>query len=227
MDNIYTVYIHFNKINNKRYIGITKQKPSERWGTDGRRYKKSNPFFYNAIIKYGWNSFEHIIYKTNLSKDDACNLEIELIKKYNTQNKEFGYNLESGGTTPSLNDETKRKISEALKGNKNGYGIKCSEEKKKKISDAQKGRKFSEEHKKKISEAKKGVFHPSPSEITKMKISNSHKKCPVYCEETNKIYESIQKCAKELNIPATVVCRCCKGKCNSIYGYHLKYYKVI
>lgn len=80
MDNIYTVYIHFNKINNKRYIGITKQKPSERWGTDGRRYKKSNPFFYNAIIKYGWNSFEHIIYKTNLSKDDACNLEIELIK---------------------------------------------------------------------------------------------------------------------------------------------------
>lgn len=223
----YTVYIHFNRINSKRYIGITKQKPQERWGRNGHRYKKSNPFFYNAIEKYGWDNFDHIIYKTNLTKEDACDIEIKLIKKYKTQNKQFGYNLESGGSAPSLTEETKRKISEALMGNKNGYGIKCSEEKKKKISDAQKGRKLTEEHKRKLSLAKKGKHHASPSDETKQKISNSHKKCPVYCEETQTIYESIQKCAKELNIPATVVCRCCKGKCKSTYNYHLRYYKII
>jgi group I intron endonuclease len=220
----YIVYIHRNKINDKKYIGITKRTTIERWGSNGQRYKRSNPYFYNAIEKYGWENFEHIIYAEGLSKNDACNIEIKLIKEYKTQEKEFGYNIESGGTSAHMSDETKQKISKALKGNKNGQGIKCSEEKKKKISEAQKGRKLTEEHKLKLSLAKKGKSHKSPSIETRNKISKSHKKCPVFCEETNTIYESIQDCARKLNIPATCVCRCCKNKSKSVYGYHLSYY---
>ena len=57
--------------------------------------------------------------------------------------------------TPS--DDTKNKMSEAKKGEKNPmYGKHLSEETKNKLSEELKGRKFSEEHKKKIGETKKG-----------------------------------------------------------------------
>lgn len=49
---MYTVYQHKNKINNKVYIGITKQIPEKRWGINGYNYKTS-PHFYSAIQKYG------------------------------------------------------------------------------------------------------------------------------------------------------------------------------
>ena len=41
---MYTVYQHKNKINNKIYIGITKQEPEKRWGTNGANYKSSPHF---------------------------------------------------------------------------------------------------------------------------------------------------------------------------------------
>lgn len=46
------------------------------------------------------------------------------------------------------------------RGNTYSLGKKCSEETKKKISEAHKGRKLSEEHKRKLSEAKRGENHP-------------------------------------------------------------------
>ena len=61
--------------------------------------------------------------------------------------RNFGYNSTSGGEMCVMNEETKQKISQALKNNQNCLGYPCSEEKKKKISDAQKGRKLTENHK--------------------------------------------------------------------------------
>ena len=54
------------------------------------------------------------------------------------------------------NKEYKEKISNSLIGNKHTLGHKLSEEHKKKVSEALKGRKHSEESKKKMSESKKG-----------------------------------------------------------------------
>ena len=74
--NKWTVYMHINKLNNKKYVGITSRNPNERWGKNGNRYK-SSPHFYSAIQKYGWDNFEHIILKDNLTSEEADKLEIE------------------------------------------------------------------------------------------------------------------------------------------------------
>ena len=136
---MYTVYQHKNKINGKVYIGITMQAPEKRWGINGSNYK-SSPHFYSAIQKYGWDNFEHNILFENLFYEEACQKEQELIQYYNSMNRDFGYNSTSGGDIFIMNEETKQKISNSMKGNKNGAGHPCSEEKKRKISEAQKGR---------------------------------------------------------------------------------------
>ena len=58
----YVVYKHVSP-SGKLYIGITSQKPELRWNY-GRNYKE-NPYFYNAIQKYGWDSFQHEILYDN------------------------------------------------------------------------------------------------------------------------------------------------------------------
>ena len=218
---MYIVYQHKNKINGKIYIGITMQEPEKRW-KQGEGYR-SSPHFYSAIQKYGWDNFEHNILFQNLTKEEACIKEQELIAKFNSSNREFGYNSTSGGEVFVMNEETKHKISQALMGNKNGLGHPCSEEKKRKISEAQKGRTLTEEHKQKLSEAAKNRHTPC-SEQAKENIRKSSHKNPVYCEELNTVFESVQECSRQLGIPATNISKLCNGRGKTLKGYHLKYY---
>lgn len=219
---MYTVYQHKNKINGKVYIGITSQKPEQRWGPQGCNYK-SSPHFYSAIQKYSWNNFEHNILFTELTKEQACLEEQKLIKEFNSMNREYGYNSTSGGDIFVMNEETKQKISQALMGNQNNLGHPCSEEKKKKISEAQKGREFTEEHKQKLSEAAKNRHVPCSEEKKQTLKEKSHKK-PVYCEELDKVFESVQECGRQLGIPATNITKLCNGRGKTLKGYHLRYY---
>lgn len=219
----YSVYCHTNKINNKKYIGITKQIPKNRWGVNGKNYKKSNPYFYNAIEKYGWDNFEHEILFCNLSKDDACQKEIELIKEFKTQQKEFGYNIMDGGTAPSIPQEIRDKMSKAMMGNKNGFGHSCSEEKKEKISKAQKGKKLSEEHKNNLRKPK-SVTHPCTEEKRQNIIAAKKDKKPIVCVETEIIYESIHECGRQMGIEPTAICAVLNGRHKSTHGYHFEYY---
>lgn len=220
---MYYVYLHNNKINNKKYIGITKQQPESRWGINGEGYK-SSPHFYAAIQKYGWDNFEHIVLYQGLTKEEACQKEIELIEEYQTQNREYGYNIMSGGSAPNMPEEIRLKLSNSLKGNQNGKGHPCSDEKKKKIRDAQKGRKLSEEHKQKLSEAAQKRHTPCSDE-KRIALSQvyPHKR-KVYCFETDTVYESVQECARQLNLYATNVTKVCKGIHHTTGGYHLEYY---
>lgn len=224
--NKFYVYQHINIINEKRYIGITSLLPQERWGTNDCKYKFS-PYFWSAIQKYGWDNFKHEILFSSLTKEEACKKEQELISFYNTQDKAFGYNILNGGNHFSLPQEIKDIISKKLKGNTNGLGKVCSEEKKMKISLAQKGKHLTEEHKKKLSLAKKGKKRKPLSDEIKKKISDAHSKTRIYCLELNKVFDSIQSCAKELNLQATLICKCCKGKLKTTGGFHFQYYSNI
>lgn len=97
-DKMYIVYEHVSP-SNKRYIGITCQPPECRW-RHGEGYKNSIAF-YNAIKKYGWDNFSHNILFSNLSADEAANKEKELINFYKTTNKNYGYNIKTGGEIAS------------------------------------------------------------------------------------------------------------------------------
>lgn len=192
---MYTVYQHKNKINGKIYIGITMRSTKERWGVNGCNYKTS-PHFYAAIKKYGWNNFEHNILFTNLSKDEACIKEKELIKKYNSMDRNFGYNSTSGGETFTLSDEARRKKALSMIGNKNGAGKPCSKEKAEKISKAQKGRKLTKGHKEKLSVAAHQRHTPCSDEKRNILMNNYPHMKKVYCFENKTIYKSVHECAR-------------------------------
>lgn len=116
--NNYLVYVHRNKINGKRYVGITSGNPIRRWN-NGFGYFR-NKHFSDAIKKYGWDNFEHIIVLSGLSKDKACEEEQRLIKEFETQDKNKGYNLTSGGEHFKHSEESKRLMSANRKGKNTG-----------------------------------------------------------------------------------------------------------
>ena len=117
------VYIHTNKVNNKVYVGITCRKPERRWGKDGHCYaQKNQPVMYNAIQKYGWDNFEHIIFAENLPFEYACEMEVGLIALYKANVHRWGssaegYNETDGGEGAKgykLTAEHKKYISQTL-----------------------------------------------------------------------------------------------------------------
>lgn len=177
---MYVVYKHTTP-SGKVYIGITKRKPEQRWRHNGNGYK-DNEHFYRAIKKYGWGNIKHEIVKDGLTKKQACNLEINLIAKYDATNPRNGYNNSTGGEAGSagrrISEETRRKISAANSGKTSSMkgkhmsaearrkisearkGIHLSAETRRKIGAAHKGKHLSAEHRRKIGEAQKGVKRP-------------------------------------------------------------------
>ena len=97
--------------------------------------------------------------------------------------------------------ETRRKLSEAKRGNINSKGKSPSAETRRKMSEAQKGRTFSAEHKKKLSEAKKSNASrkdEKQSEETRRKLSeamrgNTYRKGKKQSEETRRKISDARK----------------------------------
>lgn len=186
LDKKFCVYLHINKINGKRYVGVTSQLPEKRW-ENGKGYTKRQPHMYNAIKKYGWDNFEHKILIDNISLEHADSLERMLIKAWRLQDPRYGYNSQSGGlTNATLADETRQKISKALIGRElsdthrqnlsnTRKNTPLSEKQKEHIEYLKyfnKGKKFTESHKKNLSNALKGREF---SETHKNNLSNAKK----------------------------------------------------
>ena len=102
---MYTVYRLENIVTKKNYIGMTSQKPNERWCGDYAGKMKE------AIDAYPldlcWK--KHIEFQTP-NKEQALELEAELMKWYDSV--ENGYNTSSYGSAHSHTEESKKKISD-------------------------------------------------------------------------------------------------------------------
>lgn len=194
--------MHTNKTNGKKYIGITSQKPKERW-RNGLGYKEKHSYFWNAINKYTWDGFTHEIVADNLTEREAKRKEVELIAFYKTnchryKNPTYGYNMTDGGegTTGWIpSEQTKKNISDALKGkfvganNPNFGNHKLAGE-----NNPNYGKKHTEEIRQKISQAKKGKYKGSenPNYDNHKLAGVNHPLCtPVYCIEMNEIFWGI------------------------------------
>lgn len=134
--NNWTLYKHTTP-SEKVYIGITCQKPEYRWNNgNGYMNCKKSPFK-SAIIKYGWENIKHEIILSNLTETEAKEFEKFYIKHYKSLNKSL--NVTDGGEG----------VSGIIPWNK---GIKVPYEK----SNKRRGCKLTEEHKRKLSIAHKG-----------------------------------------------------------------------
>ena len=213
MAGTFGVYMHKNIINEKVYIGITCQNPiSSRW-KNGLGYKKS-PLFYQAIQKYGWNNFEHIILFQCLSKEDAEEKEKELIKKYKSNNREFGYNIQNGGGISNVSELTKFKL------RKVNIGKHHSEETKKKMSIAHKGKqkclgyKHSEETKEKHRQLMFREKNPRCKAVNQYDLQGNF----------IRTFSCMEEIKNAIHISTTAhISDCCRGKRNKCYGYIWKY----
>lgn len=196
----YCVYIHTSP-SGKKYIGQTGKKPEYRWGKNGNGYLNKNdggytqPAFAYAILKYGWENFDHEIIASNLTKDEADNFEKLLIEKLDTMNPQCGYNCREGGNSSCISEETRKKISKTLKGNV-----------------------ISEETRKKISESLKGTRMGKDNAVSKKIVQYDMRGNFI------KVWDSIADAERELKIARGNIAKCCKGKWKTIAGYIWRYY---
>ena len=188
MDN-YIVYKH-TAPSGKVYIGITKQTPDKRW-KNGLGYQ-DNPYFFKAIKKYGWDGFKHEILAEQLTKEEAEQMEIRLIREYGSHEREKGYNIALGGSATEHVEETKEKMSiaslafwsdpENKEAMRNAMrGARRSDKARANISVAQKKRFENPEERKRVSERQIGRKR---TDEAKAKTSASLK--AFYLDEKNK-----------------------------------------
>lgn len=193
--------------------------PQKRWGREGHNYKE-NSIFYTDIQKYGWDDgFIHEILYENISKEEAEQIEFDLVNLYNSANIDYGYNRNNGGHgIGKMSEQTKKKISQS------NTGKKRTPEQKKHMSDI--ALKMSDEHKKKISEA-----HMGAEPWNKGKIYTEEQKdkvkgntyCAVLCVETGIVYKSMSYVQRQLNIYASNINKACKNPKRTAGGFHWRY----
>jgi hypothetical protein len=143
----YYTYAYLREDKTPYYIGK---------GKGNRAYKK-----HRKGIGVPKDKSRIIFLKQNLTEEQAFRHEIYMIAVFGRKDLGNGilHNRTDGGEGSSgwvPSEETRRKISEASKGNTYMLGKTLSEETKRKMSETRKGKTHSEETKKKQSEVKKG-----------------------------------------------------------------------
>lgn len=193
MDKICGIYCIKNLINNKGYIGKSKNIP-KRWEKHLYALKSNthpNSHLQSSFNKYGEVNFSFLILTSfeEIEEITLNKLEIKLIKEYKSHIDLYGYNKTFGGEGASHIDSVKQKISNTLKGRP------LDDRRKEILKQANTGRKQSKEEIKKRTEKQK------------IKILQ-------YDLEMNFIREwsSMKEAANELGIYESGINSCVNGK---------------
>lgn len=192
--------------NGKVYIGQT---INERKRFNQHKVATDHTHFHNAIRRYGIDSFKYeVVFRTELEDAEQMkailnSMERFFIKKYNSTNPRFGYNMTEGGDAGCVgvhhwaygkhrDQKTRNKISQSLKG----------------ATPWNKGVPITEDQRKKNSEAAK------------------KKSVSVYKYETDEYlgtYKSLTEAGKVFGVAKANVSAVAKGKYKQCNGYVFRY----
>jgi len=236
---MYYCYRHIRLDKNEPfYIGIGKSSPRyKRWTLSDvyrRAYCKQRSKWWKNIAQNGYRV--DILFESE-NKEDVLLKEQEFISLYGFKcNGGTLCNITSGGDGGyELNQEEKDRIRKRMMGNKNSLGNAHTEEAKKKMSQAAKGRvpwckgkRMSKEFREKISQSKKGVSQPP-----RYNCRPQQKK--VLCHTNGEEYNSICECVRyffKINAPAADnrfrvkknnISLVCNGKKESYLGHKFSF----
>jgi len=179
------IYCIKNKINNKIYIGSSKD-IYDRW-SHHKIYLRKNQH-YNNHLQNSWNIYReenfNFLILQECTEDNLTECEQDWINKFDACNPKNGYNkriIAQNNSGLKHTEETKRKIGEA------GKGRKHTEITKQKIGNANRGKKHSLES---IEKSRLGNIGRKHSSETKLKMSQKHKNKIVKQETREKLRQA-------------------------------------
>lgn len=230
---LFIVYVHTCIINGRKYVGITSRSATSRWKKDGKGYKHQ-PYFWNAIQKYGWDNFKHEIVAENLPYDDACKMEKELINTYKSNIKGYGYNIENGGECEFMTLESRIKASKTRGTLYDDKPIMCLNDKKIYNSVFEVATELNLVTSRIKLALKRGwqsslegyhFIYLKDFDINKEYKFNDINKYSrkIVCTDNGEIYNSIRECVRRLKIPRASLQKVLRGEQTSVVGHHFKY----
>jgi hypothetical protein len=140
-----------------------------------------------------------------LSRDEATRLEIERIAYWRSLGVKLANMTDGGDGIHNVSEDARRRISEALKGNKNSLGVRRTAAEKEAVSARMKGnniwlgRKLTESHRANLSVANKG----------KHLLNNREK--PVICLNDGRLFPSAAMAARHYGVQSTTLTQVCTG----------------
>lgn len=222
------IYCIENLINHKKYIGLSVD-IRDRWRrhvSELRLDSHENDYLQKSWNVYGQDSFSFSILE-ECSEPQLNDKERYYIEKYNTLDRDYGYNLKSGGQDYNrFTDELKERIRKAVKASyddpnrrkiqrDNALKQWADPSVKKKIlgeNNGMYGRHHTEESKKKMSEKKMGT------------PSWRRNRTPVFCIELNRSFNDATDAGKELSLDGSCILKVCRGERYTCGGYHWKFF---
>lgn len=191
----------------------------------------NNNSHHNDYLQKSWNKYGSDCFKFYVleycNTEELDDREIYYIEIYNTLNRDFGYNLKSGGQNGGsvYSEKIRKKMSRSAKQSYNDSLIE------KRRQDAL--NQWSDIRiKEKITGKNNGMYGKHHTEESKLKMRENRKgipsynrnTTPVYCIELNQIFKDATIASKELSLDSSSILKVCRGERRTCGGYHWNFY---